>query len=446
MTNSDYGQILDRVIAKALAAGASDADAMIDHSTGVDVTVRNGQLETIERDDSMGIGLRCFVGQRQAHVSGSDLTSEGLDVLIDRCVSMAKLAPEDKYAGIAAPEELATDYPDLDLWGDDPVDASVLEAEAIAAEAAARAVPGVKDVPGAGSSWSVGEVWLAASNGFRAHKKSSLSGVGLSAIAEKDGVMERDFDSWTSRLRTNRPSPEAIGTEAGERAVARLGADKLSSQKAAVLYDKRVSASLISSFLSAIYGSSVARGTSYLKDKLGDRVFAQGIDLIDQPFLPLGLASRPFDGEGRPVRETKIVDDGVLTTWLLNGPSARQLGLKPNGFASAGFGDPPGTSTSNIRMTAGSESVESLIKGAGKVLQITDMFGPSINPNNGDYSVGVSGFWHDGEGNVVPVAEITVADNLVDMFARLIPASDLEERGTKFVPSLLIEGMTIAGR
>lgn len=446
MTNSDYGQILDRVISKALAAGASDADAMIDHSTGVDVSVRNGNLETIERDDSMGIALRCFVGQRQAHVSGSDLTSEGLDVLIDRCVNMAKLAPEDKYAGIAKPEELATDYPDLDLWGDDPVDASVLEAEAIAAEAAARAVPGVKDVPGAGSSWSVGEVWLAASNGFRAHKKSSLSGVGLSAIAEKDGVMERDYDSWTSRLRTNRPSPEEIGRIAGERAVARLGADKLSSQKAAVLYDKRVSASLISSFLGAISGSSIARGTSYLKDKLGERVFAEGIDLVDLPFMPLGLGSRPFDGEGRPVQETKIVEDGVLTTWLLNGPSARQLGLKPNGFASAGFGDPPGISTSNIRMTAGSESVESLIKGAGKVLQITDMFGPSINPNNGDYSVGVSGFWHDGEGNVVPVAEITVADNLVDMFARLIPASDLEERGRKFVPSLLVEGMTIAGR
>lgn len=446
MTNSDYGQILDRVISKALAAGASDADAMIDHSTGVDVSVRNGNLETIERDDSMGIALRCFVGQRQAHVSGSDLTSEGLDVLIDRCVNMAKLAPEDKYAGIAKPEELATDYPDIDLWGDDPVDASVLEAEAIAAEAAARAVPGVKDVPGSGSSWSVGEVWLAASNGFRAHKKSSLSGVGLSAIAEKDGVMERDYDSWTSRLRRNRPGPEEIGRIAGERAVARLGADKLSSQKAAVLYDKRVSASLISSFLGAISGSSIARGTSYLKDKLGERVFAEGIDLVDLPFMPLGLGSRPFDGEGRPVQETKIVEDGMLTTWLLNGPSARQLGLKPNGFASAGFGDPPGISTSNIRMTAGSESVESLIKGAGKVLQITDMFGPSINPNNGDYSVGVSGFWHDGEGNVVPVAEITVADNLVDMFARLIPASDLEERGRKFVPSLLVEGMTIAGR
>lgn len=446
MTNIDYGQILDRVISKALAAGASDADAMIDHSTGVDVTVRNGQLETIERDDSMGIALRCFVGQRQAHVSGSDLSADGLEALSDRCVNMAKIAPEDKFAGIAAPEELATDYPELDLWGDDPVDASVLEEEAIAAEAAARAIPGVKDVPGSGSSWSVGEVWLAASNGFRAHKRSSLSGVGLSAIAEKDGMMERDYDSWTSRLRSNRPSPEEIGRIAGERAVARLGSDKLSSQKAAVMFDRRVSDTLIGSLISAISGPSIARGTSFLKDKLGERIFAQGIDLVDEPFLALGLGSRPFDGEGRPVQDTKLIDDGVLTTWLLNGPSARQLGLKPNGFASPGFGDPPGISTSNIRMTAGSEAPEAMIKSVGKVLQITDMFGPSINPNNGDYSVGCSGFWHDGEGNVVPVSEITVADNLVDMFARLIPANDIEKRGRKFIPSLLIEGMTIAGR
>lgn len=446
MENTDFGSVLQDVIARALASGATDADAAIDHSTGVDVSVRNGQLETIERDDSRGISLRCFVGQKQAHVSGSDLSKDGIAALIDRCVSMAKIAPEDQYAGIAAPEELAKDYPEINLWGDDPVDAEVLEEEALAAEAAARAIPGIKDVPGSGSSWSVGEVWLAATNGFAAHKRSSLSGVGLSAIAEKDGVMERDYESWSSRLRANRPSPEEIGRIAGERTIARLGADKLDSQKAAVLFDKRVSSSLISSMIGAISGSAIARGTSFLKEKLGERIFREGIDLVDLPFLPLGLGSRPFDGEGRPVQETKIIDDGVLTTWLLNGPSARQLGLKPNGFASAGFGDPPGTSVSNIRMTAGAESPDDLIKSAGKTLQITEMFGPSINPNTGDYSVGVSGFWHDGEGNRVPVSEITVADNLVDMFARLIPAGDLEERGRMFVPSLMVEGMTIAGR
>ncbi|MAP93639.1 MAG: modulator protein [Ponticaulis sp.] len=446
MTNIDFGQVLDSVIERALKNGATSADAAIDHSTGVDVSVRNGQLETIERDDSMGIALRCFVGQKQAHVSGSDLSDDGLNALIDRCVTMAKIAPEDQYAGIAAPEELATDYPDIELWGDDPVEPEVLEAEAIAAEAAARAVPGVKDVPGSGSSWSVGEAWLAASNGFRAHKRSSLSGVGLSAIAERDGVMERDYDSWATRLRANRPTPEAIGKIAGERAVARLGAEKLESQKAAVMFDRRVSASLIGALIGAISGTAIARGTSFLKDKLGEKVFSSGVELIDEPFLALGLGSRGFDGEGRPVQVTKLIDDGVLTTWLLNGPSARQLGLKPNGFASSGFGDPPGITTSNLKLQPGSQSPEELIASAGKVLQITEMFGPSINPNTGDYSVGVSGVWHDGAGNQIPVSEITVADNLVDMFARLIPANDLQLRSRTNAPSLMIEDMTIAGR
>tara|TARA_B100000678_G_scaffold281252_2_gene278846 strand:- start:5236 stop:6576 length:1341 start_codon:yes stop_codon:yes gene_type:complete len=446
MTDTDYGQILDQVIEKARAAGATDADGAIDRSTGVDVSVRNGQLETIERDDSMGVALRCFVGQRQAHVSGSDLSSEGLDAMIERCVKMAKIAPEDKYAGIATPEELSPDDRELNFWGDDPVEPEVLEVEALQAEAAARAIPGVKDVPGAGSSWSASEVWLAASNGFRAHKRASLSGVGLSAIAERDGVMERDYDAWTSRRRADRPLPEAIGREAGERAVARLGAEKLSSQKAAVIFDRRVSSGLIGAFISAISGSAIARGTSFLKDKLGQQVFRSGINLIDEPFLDYGLGSRGFDGEGRAVQDTKIVEDGVLTQWLLNGPSARQLGLKPNGFASPGFGDPPGISTSNLTLPAGAETPEALISAAGKALQITEMFGPSINPNTGDYSVGVSGFWHDGEGNRVPVSEITVADNLIEMFARLVPASDLELRGRTNVPSLMIEGMTIAGR
>ena len=446
MSDIDFAATLDQLIEKALAAGATSADASMDASRGVDVSVRNGQLETIERNESQGVALRCFVGQKQAHVSGSDTSVEGLEALIDRCVSMAKIAPEDQYAGIAAPEELAKDWPELKLWGDDPVEPEILEEEAIAAEAAARAVPGIKDVPGSGSSWAVGEVWFAASNGFRAHKRSSYSGVGLSAIAEKDGVMERDYDQWMTRRRVDRPSPVEIGKSAGERTIARLGSEKLSSQKAAVLFNRRVSSSLIGALISAISGPSIARGTSFLKDKMGEQIFSNGIEIIDDPFLDYGLGSRAFDGEGRPVQKTKLIEDGRLTQWLLNGPSSRQLGLKPNGFASAGFGDPPGITTSNLHMQAGSQSPEELIRAAGNVLEITDMFGPSINPNTGDYSVGVSGRWHDGSGESVPVSEITVADNLIEMFARLIPASDLQFKGRTNAPSLMVEGMTIAGR
>ena len=446
MNTIDYAPVLDGLIERAVKLGATAADASIGRSEGVEVSVREGKLETIERDEALGVTLRCLVGQRQAHVSGSDVSPEGLVALVERCVAMAKYAPEDKYCGIPDAGELEHAPRELVLLGDDPVEPDFLEAEAIAAETAARAISGIKDVPGSSSGWTVSEGWVAASNGFRGHRRDSVSGIGLSAIAERDGKMERDYDGWTTRRRQDRPSPEEIGRSAGERTIARLGSDKLDSQKAAVIFDRRVSASLIGAFTSAISGASIARGTSFLKNKLGELVFAEGIDLVDDPFRDYGLGSRAFDGEGRPVDVKKLIENGRLTQWLLNGPSARQLGLVPNGFASSGFGDPPGTTTSNLHMTPGKQSPEDLIKGAGKVLVITEMFGPSINPNNGDYSVGCSGRWYDGSGTSVPVSEITVADNLVDMFARLIPANDLVFRNRTNAPSLLIEGMTLAGR
>lgn len=446
MSTLDYAPVLDGLIKKALELGASDADGSIGRSEGVEVSVRGGKLETIERDEALGVSLRCLFGQRQAHVSGSDLSADGLAALVERCVAMAKVAPEDQYCGIAPSADLQMSPPELVLLGDDPVDAQFLEKEAIEAEAAALAIEGVKDVPGSSAGWTVSEGWVAASNGFRAHRKDSVSGIGLSAIAERDGAMERDYDGWTTRRRVDRPSPAEIGKTAGERTIARLGSTKIESQKAPVLFDRRVSASLIGAFTSAISGAAIARGTSYLKDKMGEMVFSEHINIIDDPLRDYGLGSRAFDGEGRPVSVKHVIENGRLTQWLLNGPSAKQLGLKPNGFASSGFGDPPGVTTSNLHMTPGEQSPEELIRGAGKVLQITEMFGPSINPNTGDYSVGVSGRWHDGSGESAPVSEITVADNLIEMFARLIPANDLVFRGRTNAPGLLVEGMTLAGR
>lgn len=446
MSDLDYGPVLDRLIEYSQKLGATAVDGGIGRSEGVEVSVHAGKLETIERDEAVGVSLRCLVGQRQAHVSGSDLSEAGLNALAERCVKMAKAAPEDEYCGIAPEGDLETNPPELVLLGDDPVTPQFLEDEAFRAEAAARAVAGVKDVPGSSSGWTVSEGWVAASNGFRAHRKDSVSGIGLSAIAERNGAMERDYDGWTTRRRIDRPSPEDIGKVAGERTVARLGSTKIDSQKAAVLFDRRVSASLIGSLIGAIAGPAIARGTSFLKDKMGEQIFAGSIDIIDDPFRDYGLGSRAFDGEGRPVSVKKLIDGGRLTQWLLNGPSAKQLGLTPNGFASSGFGDPPGVTTSNLHMTDGNETPAALIKGAGKVLQITEMFGASVNPNTGDYSVGVSGRWHDGSGESIPVSEITVADNLIEMFARLIPANDLEFRNRTNAPSLMIEGMTIAGR
>lgn len=438
--------ILGQLIKDCLTVGASAADARIGSSEGVSVSVREGKLETIERDESVGVSLRCLFGQRQAHVSGTDLSRDALKTLAERCAAMAKVAPEDPYAGLADPSELATDLQDLDLSSDGEQDANILEAEALEAEEAAMAVDGVSTVAGCGNGWSRSSSWVASSNGFASHRSGGSSGIGLTAIAtNSDGAMERDYDSWSVRMREDRPSPAEIGRVAGERAVARLNPKKVETQTAPVIYDRRVSSSLLGPLLSAISGTSIARGVSFLKDRLDKDVFSKGIDIVDDPFRPRGMGSRVHDGEGRPVSLKKIIDNGRLTTWLLNGPSAKQLGLKPNGFASSGFGDPPGITTSNLTLSPGERSVDALMKDAGAGLLVTDMFGPSINPNTGDYSVGVSGFWFEDGALQYPVSEVTIAGDLPGMYSRMQPASDLIYKNRNNAPSILIEGMSLAG-
>lgn len=414
-------------------------------SEGVSVSVRDGALENIEREEGRSVALRCLYGKRQAHVSGADLSADGLKALAERCVAMARAVPEDKYCGLPDTEALATGDLDMDLTGEPEIPATTLEAEALTAEAAALGIEGIKTVAGCGASWNRSSRWVAASNGFAAFKTGTSTSLGLAAVAEQDGHMERDYDSWSVRFVKDRPSAAEIGITAGERTIARLGARKLSTQKAAVLYDRRVASGLLGAFLSAISGPSVARGVSFLKDRMGEQVFAKGIHIIDDPFRPMGMGSRSHDGEGLPVRETHLIDDGRLTTWLLNSSSARQLGMQPNGFSALGFGDPPGVTTSNLYLKAGEKTPAELIQATGKGLLVTDMFGPSINPNNGDYSVGVSGFWFEDGEIAYPVSEVTIAGDLPSMFARLIPASDLEFRGTRDAPSILIEDMSLAG-
>jgi len=266
------------------------------------------------------------------------------------------------------------------------------------------------------------------------------------AIAERDGAMERDHESSSERRKARLKSPEWVGREAANRATARLGARKLESQTAAVIYENRLSSRLIGAFIGAISGPAVARGVSFLKDKMGKQVFARGVNLIDDPLRVGGFGSRAFDGEGRPVGRNALVEDGMLTQWLLNGPSARQLGLTPNGFASTAFGDPPGVTTSNLDLQPGERSLAQLMADAGKGLLVTDMFGPSLNPNTGDYSVGVSGFWFENGERAYPVSEVTIAGDIPAMLLRAVPGSDLEIRGSTNAPSILIDGMALAGR
>jgi PmbA protein len=445
MTSSS-ADILDSLIAATLKAGADGVDARLSESASLSVEVRNGDLETVEREESRGLALRALVGRRQATVSATDLSPDALRALSERVVAMARLAPEDKYCGLAGAGEIETNIVDLKLDCDDMPEADELERRGLAMEAVALAVAGVKQMSHCGASWNNSRTWLAASNGFRAAKSSGISSMAAVAIAERDGAMERDYESSTERRKARLKSPEWIGEQAALRATARLGARKVESQTAAVIFENKLANRLVGAFIGAISGPAVARGVSFLKDKLNKPVLAPGMNLIDDPLREGGFGSRAFDGEGRPVKRTALVDNGVLTQWLLNGPSARQLGLAPNGFASTAFGDPPGVTTSNLDLQPGTRTLDELMGDAGKGLLITDMFGPSLNPNTGDYSVGVSGFWFENGERAFPVSEVTVAGDLPSMLLRAIAGSDLDIRGSTNSPSLLIDGMALAGR
>lgn len=445
MKEHEGNDILSYLLNACKSKGVDAASLSLSCSTDIGVKVRDGKLEDIEHSESSAIALRCFFGQRQANVSSSDLSKPNLDQIAERCVAMAKVAPEDPYCGITQSDELETNPPEIDLKGDGPIEVNELKSIALEAEDAALLVDEVKTVPDCGAGYGNRQVWRGATNGFQAFLDSDGSSVGIAVVAERNGSMERDGDGWYSRKRESRPAPAEIGRTAAERAVARLESRKLDSQTAHVIYDKRVSASLVGTFVNAIAGSAIARGVSFLKDHLGKPVFSENVDIIDDPFRPLGLGSRSFDGEGRPVSVKKLIDKGVLTNWMLNGSSAKQLGLKPNGFASGGFGSPPGIGGSNLYLAKGESPQSELMKNAIEGLLITDMFSPSINSNNGDYSVGVSGFWFESGEIAYPVSEVTVAGNLKDMFLRAIPADDLEFRGSTDAPSLLIENMVLAG-
>ncbi len=428
-----------------LQAGADACDTRMSQSQSLSVEVRDGELEGVEREESRGVALRALVGQRQASVSGSDVSPDALKAMAERVVAMAKAAPEDPYCGIPDADELASTPMDLGLDGDPCPTAEELEKRALAAEAAALEFENIKRNGQASASWGESQTHVAASNGFSASISGGVLSMSVLAIAERDGAMERDHDSCMQRKAKDLRAPEDVGRVAAERAVARLGARKLESQKAPVIFDRRLSNRLLGAFVGAITGPSIARGVSFLKDKMGQQVFAKGVNIIDDPLRMGGFGSRWCDGEGRPVEKTWLIDDGVLNQWLLSGSSARQLGLAPNGFSSMGFGDPPGVTTSNCDIQPGDKDLAGLMKEAGKGLHITDMFGPSINPNTGDYSVGVSGFWFEDGQPAYAVNEVTVAGDLPGMFARLVPGSDLEIRGSSNAPSLLIDGLSLAG-
>jgi PmbA protein len=438
--------LLNDVVAAALAAGADAAEAVGAERRSLSITVRLGELEEVEREESRDLGLRVFVGRRQASVSGSDVSAEARAKLVERAVAMAKLAPEDPYAGLADPERLAHGpLKDLDLFDPAEPNPEDLETRARVAEDAARAVPKVTNSDGASASWSAGQWRMVTSAGFSGLHRASSFSLGASAIAGDETGMETGYDGRSVRWQADLPEAHAIGGEAGRRAAGRLGARKIASTTAPVIFENRIAGSLLSALVGAVSGPSIARGTSFLKDKLGQPVFAKGIHVTDDPHRLRGLGSSPFDDEGVLNGPISLIDDGVLTTWLLNCSSARQLGLKTTGHASRGLAGPPGVSTSNLTLEPGMRNQAELMADAGAGLLVTSMFGPSLNGNTGDWSVGCSGFWFEGGEIAYPVNEITVAGNLIDVYGRLVPGSNLEIRGASNAPSILVDALAIAG-
>lgn len=441
LTSEDAKSRAADLVARAIRAGADACDAVYSGNAATQVQMRLGLLEDVDRSEGEEMGLRVFIGSRSASASSSDLSPEALSTLAERAVSMAREAPEDPYAGLAPEDRLMRgELPLIDIDDRQEPTPSALRERALEAEDAARAVAGVTNSEGAGASAARAVFALATSHGFTGGYTGSSHSVSASVLAGEGSTMQRDYAYHSTRFLEALDASAVIGRQAGERAVARLNPSRIKSGPMAVVFDPRVGSSLLGHMAGAITGSAVARKTTFLLDALGTQIFASGIRVIDDPLRLRGLRSRPFDAEGLPTAETIIIDDGVLTGWLVDSTSGRQLGLAPTGHATRG-----GAGTTNLHLAPGTATPAELMADIKLGFYCTELIGQGVNGLTGDYSRGASGYLIvDGE-LAGPVAEVTIASNLKDMFARLIPANDLEFRHGVNVPTLRVDGMMLAG-
>ena len=445
LSEPEAADLAAALVEAARTAGASAADAMIGISRSSGISIRLGELEDIDHSESFEVSLRAFDGDRSATVSSASLDRACFAELAERAIAMARQAPEDPFAGLADPSLLGSGE-SIDLGLFDPTIAPLadLEQRARTAEQVARAVPGVSNSNGASASAGQSLVALATSTGFSRAVRSSHFGCSASVIAGDAGGLQRDYASHSTRFLEDLDEAEEIGRKAGERAVARLGPVRPASGACPVIFDPRVSSSLLGHFVASITGSAIARKTSFLQDALNTRLFGQGIIIRDDPLRQRGLRSRATDGEGLPCRPLDLVADGVLTTWLATTADARQLGIQPTGHASRSVGGSPGAGPSNLMLMPGAKSREELLASVPRAILVTELIGQGVNPVTGDYSRGAAGFLVEGGEIGAAVAEITIAGNLKQMFATLEPASDLELRRGIDAPTLLIPEMTVA--
>ena len=429
-------------------AGADSADAMAARGSSISVDVRGGKLEQAERSEGVDIGLRVFIGKRSANVSASDTSDNTIEEMAVRAIAMAKEAPEDPYSGLADPDQLATqwDVESLELCDPSPEPTpETLQDDAARAEAASLAIKGVTQVQSASAGYGAQRVFLAATNGFEGGYRRTDRGLSCVAIAGAGSGMERDYDGDSRVFQADLRSAEDIGESAGTRALAHLDARKPPTGTFPVLFDERISSTLIGHLLAAINGAAIGRGASWLRDAMDQQVLPAGVYLIEDPHRPRTPGSRPFDAEGLPTSKRVIVEDGILKSWTLDLAAARKLGLPPTANAARGPGSNPSPATWNIALTQGEASREDLIKDMGTGLLVTSMIGSTINPNTGDYSRGASGLWVENGEVTHAINECTIAGNLRDMLGNFLAANDARQHLSRVVPSLLVPGMTLAG-
>jgi len=443
---SALSTLAERLVDAARRAGADAADAVAVRGVSHGVEVRDGRVEESERSEGDDVGLRVFVGKRQAVVSTNDVSGDNVAKLAERAVAMARVAPDDAYVGLADPALLARDFPDLDLLDPAMPSTAELERRALEAEAAAMAVQGVTKSGGASASSGIGGMVLVTSTGFRGAYLRSSQGISTTAIVGEGTGMERDYDFSSALHGADLEAPAKIGQRAGERAVARANPRKAATCKAPVIFDPRVAGSLVGHLVGAANGASIARKTSFLKDRLGQQLFDKSIRIIDDPLRVRGLRSQSFDAEGVATKKLAIVDEGVLTSWLLDSATARELGLTTTGHAHRGVSSSPSPGAYNLHMEAGEPTPDELMADIKEGFYVTDLIGSGVNGVTGDYSRGASGFWIENGKRTYAVSEMTIAGHLLDMFKSLRPANDLTFRYGVNAPTLRIEGLTIAGR
>ena len=440
--------LTEHMLSAAKKAGADSADAIALRGTSLSIEVREHKLEHAERSEGVDIGLRVFIGDRQAIVSGSDIKPMTLELMAERAVAMAKEAPEDRYSGLADPDMFATDLDvsKLEMYdtASEP-DPSELEAMAKEAESAAASIKGVTQVQASGSGYEERDVHIATSNGFSGGYRRTHTSLSCVAIAGEGVAMERDYDGDTRIFASDLRSAEEIGRSAGERAIQRLNPQKPKTGVYPVLFDERISSSLIGHLLGAVNGASVVRGSTWAKDLLGQQILPTELSLIEDPHRPRANGSRPFDGEGLPTQRRAIVENGILTGWTLDLASARKLNMAPTGNAARGISGPPSPASWNVALTQGSKSHQDMLRDMGTGFLVTSMIGSTINSTTGDYSRGAAGFWVENGELQYPVSGVTIAGNLIDMLKRLVPANDARAHLSTVVPSLLVDGMTLAG-